>query len=62
MFLERRTYALIFLARRGCSMRENFIIFDTPPFVDLVNLLVSNVNGRSDLRLVATTLASMASL
>ena len=43
-------------------MRKNFIIFDTLPFVDLVNLLVSNVNGRSDLRLVATTLASMASL
>ena len=43
-------------------MRKNFIIFDTPPFVDLVNLLVSNVNGRSDLRLVATTLASMATL
>ncbi|KAL0001603.1 hypothetical protein SO802_015384 [Lithocarpus litseifolius] len=51
-----------FLARRGCSMREEFVIFDAPPFVDLANLLVLYVNGWSDLRLVATTLASMASL
>ena len=51
-----------FLARRGCSIRENFVIFDAPPSIDLVNLLVLDVNGRSDLRLVAMTLASMASL
>ena len=51
-----------FLVRRGCSMREDFIIFDAPPSIDLVNLLVSDVNGRSDLRLVATTLASMVNL
>ena len=51
-----------FVARRGCFMRENFVIFDAPPFVDLVDLLVLDVNGRSDLRLVATTLASVASL
>ena len=47
---------------RGCFMRENFVIFDAPPSVDLVNLLVSDVNGWSDLRLVATTLASVANL
>ena len=51
-----------FLARRGCSMRENFVVFDAPPSIDLVNLLVSDVNGQSNLRLVATTLASVASL
>ena len=43
-------------------MREDFVIFDAPPSVDLVNLLVSDVNGRFDLRLVAMTLASVASL
>ena len=51
-----------FLARRGCSMREDFVIFDAPPSADLINLLVSDVNGRSDLRLVAMTLASVVSL
>ncbi|KAL0016724.1 hypothetical protein SO802_003793, partial [Lithocarpus litseifolius] len=29
-----------FLARRGCTMREDFVIFDAPPSVDLVNFLV----------------------
>ena len=36
-------------------MREDFVNFDAPPSADLVNLLVSDVNGRSDLRLVAMT-------
>ena len=39
-----------FLARRGCFIRENFVIFDASAFVDLVNLLVLDVNGRSDMR------------
>ena len=43
-------------------MREDFVIFDAPPSADLVNLLVSNVNGQSDMRLVAMTLASVANL
>ena len=51
-----------FLARRGCSMREDFVIFDAPPSTDLVNLLVSDVNGQSDMRLVAMTLAPVANL
>ena len=51
-----------FLARRGCSMREDFVIFDAPPSANLVNLLVLDVNGRSDMRLVAMTLASVANL
>ena len=61
VFREANKYT-DFLARRGCSMREDFVIFDAPPSVDLVNLLVSDVNGRFDLRLIAMTLASVASL
>lgn len=33
-------------------MREDFVIFDVPPSGDLVNLLVSDINGRSELKLV----------
>ena len=51
-----------FLARRGCSTRESCVIFDAPPSIDLVNLLLLDVNGQSDLKLVAMTLASVASL
>lgn len=51
VFREANKYA-DFLATRGCSMREEFVIFDVPPSGDLVNLLVSDINGRSELKLV----------
>ena len=51
-----------FLARKGYSMREDFVIFYAPPSADLVNLLVLDVNGRSDMRLVAMTLAPVTNL
>ena len=50
-----------FSVRRGCCMRENFVIFDAPPS-DLVKMLASDVNCRSDMRLVARILASVANL
>ena len=43
-------------------MREDFVIFEAPPSADLVKMLASDVNGRSDMRLVAMTLASVANL
>lgn len=51
-----------FLAKRGCSMMEIFIVFDTSPFDDLNVLLDPYVNGLYYYRHVATTLASVVSM
>ena len=34
-----------FLAKRGCNMVDNFVVFNSPPFVDLYILLDSDKNG-----------------
>ena len=34
-----------FLAKKGCCMREDFVIFDVYPSNDLDKLLVSDING-----------------
>lgn len=46
-----------FLAKRGCSMMEIFVVFDTSPSNDLNVLLDSDVNGLYYYRHAATTLA-----
>ena len=51
-----------FLAKKGCSMREDFVIFDVSPSDDLDKLLVFDVNGLYCYRQVVTTLASIVSL
>ena len=51
-----------FLVKRGCSMMENFVMFDTSPSDDLNVLLNANMNGLYYYRRVANTLASVASL
>ena len=51
-----------FLAKKGCCMREDFVIFDVSPSDELDKLLVSDINGLYYYRQVATTLASVASL
>ena len=51
-----------FLAKKGCCMRENFVIFEVSPSDELDKLLVSDVNDLYCYRRVATTLASVASL
>ena len=51
-----------FLAKRGCSMRENFVVFDISPSIDLNILIDSNKNGLYYYRRVANTLASVVSL
>ena len=51
-----------FLAKRGCSMTENFIVFYFPPSTDLNVLIDSDKNRLYYYRRVANTLASVASL
>lgn len=50
-----------FLAKRGCSMREDFVIFYVSPSVELDQLLDSDINGLYYYRLVAATMVSVAS-
>nr|XP_023880347.1 uncharacterized protein LOC111992720 [Quercus suber] len=51
-----------FLDKRGCSMMEIFVVFDTSPSDDLNVLLNADMNGLYYYRHFANTLASMASL
>ena len=51
-----------FLAKRGCFMMENFVMFDTSPSNDLNVLLDADMNELYYYRRVVNTLASMVSL
>lgn len=51
-----------FLAKRGCSMMEIFVVFDTSPSNDLNVLLDSDVNDLYYYRHAATTLAFVVSM
>ena len=51
-----------FLARKGCCLREDFVIFDVSLSEELDKLLVSDVNGLYCYRQIATTLTSVARL
>ena len=51
-----------FLAKRGCSMRENFVVFDISPSVDLNILIEFDKNGLYYYKCVANTLTSVVSL
>ena len=51
-----------FLAKKGCCMREDFIIFDVSPSDELNRLLVSSRNGMCCYWQVANTLAYVPSL
>ena len=50
------------LAKRGCSMMENFVVFDSSPYDDLNVLFDTDMNGLYYYKCVATNLASLASL
>ena len=50
------------LAKKGCCMRMNFVIFDVSPSDDLDKLLVFDINGLYCYRWVATTLPSVVNL
>ena len=51
-----------FLAKQGCCMREDFVIFEVSPSVELDRLIISYVNKLYYYRQVASTLAFVASL
>ena len=47
--------------KKGCSMQEDFVLFDSPPTsVEFDSLLASDMNGLCYCRLVAATLVSVA--
>ena len=50
------------LAKKGCYMRENFVIFDIFPSKELDNLLVMDSNDLYCYRQVANTLTFVAGL
>ena len=62
MCLERRINALNFLVKRGCSMMENFVVFDTSPSNDLNVLFDVDINELYYYRRVVNTLASVVNL
>ena len=49
------------LARRGCSLQDDFVIFDTPPSVEIESYVTTDANGMYYGRLNTATLATMAS-
>ena len=51
-----------YLAKNGCYMREDFVIFDVFLSNELDGLLVFDRNGLYTYRRVASTLASVANL
>ena len=51
-----------FLTKRGCSMMENFAVFDFSLSADMYILIESDKNGLYYYRYVANTLASVGSL
>ena len=57
MFREANKCADL-LAKRGCSLIENFVVFDTSPFDELNVLLEADRNGLYYYRHIANTLAT----
>lgn len=51
-----------FLAKMGCSMTENFVVFYFPPSADLNVLIEADKNGLYYYRCVANTFASVGRL
>ena len=49
------------LARRGCSLQEDFVIFYFPPYVEIKSYVTTDANGMYYGRLATATLATMAS-
>ena len=48
------------LAKWGCSMQEDFAVFDFPFTADLETLLAKDINGLYHCRLAAASMASVA--
>lgn len=47
------------LARRGCSLQEDFVVFNFPPSTDITSYVNSDADGLYYCRLSAATLAAM---
>ena len=48
------------LSRRGCSLQEDFVVFDNPPSMEIESYVNSDANGLYYGRLTTATLATMA--
>ena len=49
------------MARRGCSLQEDFVVFDFPPYTDITSYVNSDADGLYYCGLSAATLAAMVS-
>ena len=49
------------LARIGCSLKEDFVVFDNPPSVEIESYVTTDANGMYYGRLTTATLATMDS-
>ena len=49
------------MARRGCSLQEDFVVFDFPPYTDITSYVNSDTDGLYYCGLSAATLAAMVS-
>ena len=49
------------LARKGCSLQEDFLIFNNPPSVEIEFYVTTDADGMYYSRLTTVTLATMAS-
>ena len=59
-FKEANRYADA-LARIGCSLKEDFVVFDNPPSVEIESYVTTDANGMYYGRLTTATLATVAS-
>lgn len=48
------------LAKKGCNLLEDFVIFDVPPFFDIAALVYADENGESFCRHVIANLTILA--
>ena len=48
------------LARKGCSLQEDFVIFDFLPSVEIESYVTTDANGMYYGRLTTATLATVA--
>ena len=49
------------LARIGCSLKEDFVVFDNPPSVEIESYVTTDANGMYYGRLTTATLVTVAS-
>ena len=60
MFREANKYVDV-LPKEGCTLQEDFVVFDVSPYVAISSLISSDVCGVSYCRLLAATMAILTS-